>query len=84
MAMTGDYWISVDNVECVPRLIERLEQAVQSPGEEFVPIEVIHKAILYSFKLHYQDKEIPIPHSYYQKMKGLTQEINHQRKKYWY
>jgi len=82
--MTDDYWISVDDIDCIPRLIERLEKAVQKPREEYIPAIIIFKAILYAFKVHFGDRNIPVPYEFHKKVKVLSQQLDNRRRYFWH
>jgi hypothetical protein len=80
MSVNGDYWVSVDDIDCIPRLLERLERAIQKPWEEYIPITIIHRAVLLAFQTHFEDRGILIPYEFYRKMKDLCWQLNGKKK----
>jgi len=80
MTLTEEYWISVENIDCIPRLIERLEKALDNPRQDYIPATVIYRTLQLALRVHFEEKGVRIPHEFYYKMKDFVNRLRRNMK----
>jgi hypothetical protein len=75
MTLAEDYWISVEKIDCIPRLIARLEQALGDPRRDYVPATVIYRTLQLALRVHFEEKEVPIPYEYQCKLRDFVNQL---------
>jgi hypothetical protein len=58
---TAYYWINIEDISCVEKLVARLERALKDPSSEYTPAIIILAALESAINRHYRFKGVVEP-----------------------